>query len=92
MITITYHTLRHWEATVEYHKTHDIYHVQRLLGHKNIQNTSIYITLENSLFQTDDNEFHTAVANSVEEARKLLEVGFEFVLDMNGMRIFRKRK
>ncbi len=77
---------------MEYHKTHDIYHVQRLLGHKNIQNTSIYITLENSLFQTENAEFHTAVAKTVDEARKLLEVGFEYSLEIDGNKIFRKRK
>ncbi len=77
---------------MEYHKTHDIYHVQRLLGHKNIQNTSIYITLESSLFQTDNGEFHTAVAKTVDEARKLLEVGFEYSLEIDGTKIFRKRK
>ena len=40
LLNITYRTLRHWKATMEYHKTHDIYHIQRLLGHKIIQNTS----------------------------------------------------
>jgi hypothetical protein len=28
---------RHWKATMEYHKTKDILHVMRLLGHKNIK-------------------------------------------------------
>lgn len=31
---ITFHTFRHWKATMEYHKTKDILHVMRLLGHK----------------------------------------------------------
>ena len=77
---------------MEYHKTHDIYHIQRLLGHKIIQNTSIYMTLETSLFQKDNSEFHTAVAKTVEEARKLLEVGFEYTLEIDGTKTFRKRK
>jgi integrase len=25
---ITFHTLRHWKGTMEYHKTHDPYHVK----------------------------------------------------------------
>jgi integrase len=44
---ITFHTLRHWKATMEYHKTYDIFHVQRLLGHKNfkiLQSTSLWRT------------------------------------------------
>ena len=39
---ITFHTFRHWKATMEYHKTKDILHVMRLLGHKNIKNTLVY--------------------------------------------------
>jgi integrase len=61
--SITLHNFRHWKATMQYNKTRDIFHVQRLLGHKNIQNTAIYITLENSVFQAKDDEFHVAVAN-----------------------------
>jgi integrase len=43
---ITFTTFRHWFATMEHHRTKDILHVQRLLGHKNIQNTLIYLDLE----------------------------------------------
>jgi integrase len=39
--SITFHTFRHWKATTEYHKTHDIFHVQRLLGHNKMQNMAI---------------------------------------------------
>ena len=46
-----------------------------LLGHKNIQNTLVYTHLVN--FESD--EFHTAIAESVEKAYKLLEAGFEYV-------------
>jgi integrase len=92
LLQITFHTFRHWKATIEYHKTHDIFHVQRLLGHKNIQNTAIYINLENSLFKTKEDDFHVAVAKTLGEACKLLEVGFEYVCDMDDAKIFRKRK
>jgi hypothetical protein len=36
--------------------------------------------------------FHVKVAQSLDEACKLLEVGFEYVTDMNGTKLFRKRK
>jgi len=39
-------TFRHWKATMEYHKTKDILHIQQMLGHRNINCTLIYITLE----------------------------------------------
>lgn len=85
---ITFHTLRHWKATMEYAKTKDILHVMRLLGHKNIQNTLIYTQLAN--FESE--EFHSAVAKNVEEARNLIEIGFEFVCDIDNVKLFRKRK
>jgi len=42
---IHFHTFRHWKATTEYHKTRDILHVMKLLGHRNIQTTLIYTQL-----------------------------------------------
>ncbi len=73
------HTFRHWKATTEYHKTQSILHVQQLLGHRDLRNTLIYINLEKALFQNADDEFHVKVAQSLEEACKLLEGGFEYV-------------
>jgi len=89
---ISLHTFRHWKATMEYHKTKDILHVQQLLGHRDLRNTLIYINLERALFQNVDDEFHVKVAHNLDEACKLLEVGFEYVTDMDGAAIFRKRK
>jgi len=77
---------------MEYHKTKDILHVQQLLGHRDLRNTLIYINLERALFQNVDDEFHVKVAHNLDEACKLLEVGFEYVTDMDGAAIFRKRK
>lgn len=63
-----------------------------MFGHNNIQNMEIYITLENGLFTSKDAEFHVAVAKTLEDACKLLEVGFEYVTDMDMVKLFRKRK
>jgi hypothetical protein len=60
----------------------------KLLGHRSIQNTLLYTQLVN--FETD--EYHSAVAKTVEEACKLIEEGFEYVCDMDGVKLFRKRK
>jgi len=83
---------RHWKATMEYHKTKDILHVKQILGHKNINNTLIYVTIDNAIFQNATEEFHVKTAKTVEEACKLVEVGFEYVTDIEGIKIFRKRK
>jgi len=92
ILKIKFHTFRHWKATTEYHKTKDILHVMKLLGHRNIKNTLIYIDLENVLFSEQNDEFHVKVAKTVEEACKLAEVGFEYFTTIDRIQIFRKRK
>lgn len=89
---IHFHTLRHWKATMYYHKTRDIVKVKELLGHVNINNTLIYIHLEKALFNSENDEFNVKVVKTVEEACKLIEVGFEYVCDMEGVKLFRQRK
>jgi len=69
-----------------------IMHVKEVLGHKSIQNTMIYINLEQTTFQEQNDEFTTRVAKSLKGARALLEAGFEYVMEMDGVKVFRKRK
>jgi integrase len=85
---ITFHTFRHWKATMEYAKTKDILYIKQLLGHKSIENTLRYTQLVN--FETD--EYISKVAKTVKEAMQLVEAGFEYVCEFNGVKIFRKRK
>jgi integrase len=80
--------LRHYFATMLYHKTKLILLVKAKLGHKNIQNTLIYTHLVN--FSED--EYETATASTVEDACKLINVGYEYVTEMEGVKIFRKPK
>jgi integrase len=93
LLRISFHTIRHWKATTEYHKTKDILHVKSLLGHVSLDNTLIYINLEQALFgESDNQEFHVKVAHNLEEACELIKVGFEYVTEMEAQKIFRKRK
>jgi integrase len=85
---ISFHTFRHWKATMEYHKTKDILHVMKLLGHKNIKNTLIYTQLVT--FESD--EYHCKTASNVKEAAELIEAGYDFVCDLDNVKLFRKRK
>jgi len=86
---ITFHTFRHWKATMEYHRTKDILHVMRLLGHRKIDNTLIYTHLVD--FEHDD-DFTCRAAKTLEEASELIEAGFDYVTDVEGVKLFRKRK
>lgn len=88
LLCITFHTLRHWKATMEYHKTRDILCVKELLGHRNINTTLLYTQLVK--FESD--EYHTATAKTVEEARKLAEAGFDRFDTIRDVHIYRKRK
>jgi len=89
LLNITFHTFRHWKATMEYHKTRDILHVKQLLGHKNINSTLVYTQLVN--FESD--EYYSATAKTTEEAKQLVEAGFEYVCTTpENIMLFRKRK
>jgi len=85
---ITFHTFRHFKATMEYHKTRDILHVMQILGHKNVNNTLVYT----QLVDLHDDEYVSKVAKTVQEACQLVEAGFKYVTEINDVKIFRKRK
>jgi integrase len=89
LLRISFHTLRHWKATMEYHKTKDILHVMKLLGHKSINSTLLYTQLVN----LEGDEYDVKVAETTKEITELLEAGFEWVgQDNSGLTYFRKRK
>jgi integrase/transcription elongation factor Elf1 len=89
---ITYHTLRHWKATMLYHQTKDILYVMRFLGHRSIKNTLIYIDLETACCPNGGDDYHTKVAKTEAEICSLIEAGFEYILQKDGLAYFRKRK
>jgi len=85
---ISFKTLRHWKATMEYYKTRDILYVMEILGHKRIQNTLKYT----HLVRFDSDEYTCRVAETPEEIAQLIEAGFEYVCEHGGLKFFRKRK
>ncbi len=85
---ITLYSFRHYFGTTLYYKTKCIITVKEQMGHKNIKNTLVYM----HLISFKDDEFVSATAKTVEEACKLIEVGFEYVTELEGVKLFRKRK
>ena len=75
---------------MEYHKTNNILHVKRLLGHKKLENTEIYTQFID--FESD--EWHMATVQSLDEEKKLIEAGFEYVRysDKDEVDIYKNRK
>lgn len=92
LLKIRFHAFRHWKATMEYHKTKDPWHVKKMLGHRHLKSIEVYVNLEQAIFQTETDEFHVKVAEDPEEIKALLEVGFEYVCQKDGLMFFRKRK
>jgi integrase len=87
--TIRLYDLRHYFATMLYHNTRDILFVKQQMGHKKIETTLVYTQLLQ--FEKDDN-YTCKVAQNVEEATELIENGFEYITEMDGLKLFRKRK
>ena len=73
---------------MEYNKTRDILHVMNILGHKMIQNTLKYTHLIN----IQEDQYVSRIARTTVEACQLVENGFEYVCDIEGNKVFRKRK
>jgi integrase len=89
---IGFHTLRHWKGTTEYHKTKDIIHVKTVLGHKSITSTMVYINLESALYLQTAEDFICKVAHDEAEETALIEAGFTFVNNREGLAFYKKRK
>ncbi|MGA2683173.1 MAG: site-specific integrase [Candidatus Bathyarchaeia archaeon] len=89
---ICFKTFRHWKGTTEQHKTKDPWHVKEILGHKKISSTEKYIHLEQMMYLENSDQFTVKVADTLDAAIKLMEVGFEFHATVEGHQLFRKRK
>lgn len=85
---IRLYDLRHFYGTILYHKTKDIVHIQRKMGRRNIKNTLIYIDLAD----LNNNEEYTLKVAKIVEACQLVEAGFEYVTEIENVKLFRKRK
>jgi len=92
LLNISFHTFRHWKATMLYHKTKDPYYVKDFLGHKCLSNTEIYINIERTLFEDQFDEFTVKVAEKLEDIKALLKAGFEYVCQKDSLVYLRKRK
>lgn len=77
--------------------------VEKILDEKGFEYKAydVYVvTDKNAVFQPsslirlerDDSEYTTRIAKTVKGARALLEAGFEYITDMEGYKLFRKRK
>jgi len=87
--TIRLYDFRHYFATRLYAKTRDILLVKQQLGHRKIDSTLIYTQLLNI---NEEEEFICKATNNKEEGMQLIENGFRFETEIDGYKLFRKRK
>jgi integrase len=81
--------LRHHFATMKYDQTKDILLVKQLLGHKKLETTMFYTQL---ITFNENEEYTCKAATNIKEATELIESGFQYVTDVDGTKLFRKRK
>jgi integrase len=86
--TVRLYDFRHYFATNLYHKTKDILYVKTQMGHKRIDTTLIYTQLLN----LNDDEWICKTAKDLNQATQLIENGFEYITEIDGTKLFRKRK
>jgi integrase len=86
--TIRLYDFRHYFATMLYHKTKDILYVKQQMGHKRIDTTLIYTQLLN----LNEDEWTCKTATNIKEDQELLEAGFEYITERDGLKLYRKRK
>jgi len=86
---IRLYDFRHYYATMLYHKTRDLLHVKAHLGHKDLRTTLRYTQLLETL---ENDEYTCKTATNIKEATNLIENGFEYVTEIDGTKLFRKRK
>lgn len=87
--TVRLYDLRHYFATMDYQKFHDLKRTQYLMGHKHSSTTDIYTHL---LDNGEEDEYTVKTANNVKEATDLIEHGFQYITEMDNVKIFKKRK
>jgi integrase len=86
--TIRLYDFRHYFCSKQLNDTKDPYFVMVQMGHKKLETTQKYMHLMN----LNDDEWTCKTASTVEQVTQLVEAGFQYVTDMDGLKIFKKRK
>lgn len=90
--TVRLYDFRHWFATMRYWKYRDVPLTASDMGHRDLNTTMKYLHLAKILELVKDDGWIVKTATNIEEAKQLLEHGFEYITEMEGFKLFRKRK
>jgi integrase len=86
--TIRLYDFRHYFCSRQLNDTKDPYFVMVQMGHKKLETTQKYTHLMN----LNDDEWTCKTAANVIEATILIKSGFQYVTEMDGLKLFKKRK
>jgi integrase len=89
LMKIPLRNLRHHHATSYFAKCNNIIMVMQRLGHKKIETTMLYTQL---VALAEDDEYTCQAVNNANDAKKLIEAGYEYVNSIEGIHLYRKRK
>lgn len=93
LATVRLYDFRHYFATKKYHDYRDVGLTAQDMGHKDWNTTQKYIHLLRIIeLNQNDEEYIVKTASSVKEATDLIEHGFQYITEMEGLKIFKKRK
>jgi integrase/uncharacterized protein YlaI len=87
---IDFYTFRYWQATMTYRKFGDFGKVMVLLGHKSLRYVLLYAQLS-ECYDFDQGYICKEATNRI-EAKQLIEAGFEYVMEKDGVSLFKKLK
>ena len=84
-------SLRNYSAAQLYYATQDPWRVMLHLGlgHKKLDTTQHYIS---GMIPQGEEEYTCKTATNLKEATTLIEAGFQYITEMDNIKIFRKRK
>ena len=67
--------------------------VKEFLGHVSLENTSLYVQVEQAIFGlSNENKYDATATNDKEDIKKLISVGLEYIRQKDEILFFRKRK
>jgi hypothetical protein len=72
-----------------HHKGAKLIGIKEMLGHNNLQSTIVYTHV---IKPTEKDEYLSRATRIVVGARALIEAGFQYVTDIDGLKLFRKEE
>ncbi len=82
-------SLRNYSAAQLYYATQDPWRVMLHLGHKKLDTTQHYIS---GMLPQGEEEYTCKTATTIQEAQTLIEAGFQYITEIDGTKLFKKRK